>query len=457
MGEFLNNDKTIREYLLGRVSDEATLEGVEELLFTDKEFCSRVALAEDEIINDYVFGHLDEADAASFRATLAGNPERLFKLGITQALRRKALAGNAQPAEAAPSFFASLAAFFRRPVYAVAFAVLLVAALASALYLVRPGSADELAELREVYRQERPTETRISGFGYAPLARMRGAPEQQEKNSLRRIENGLILKTEQSPSAETYHALGVFYLTQQDYAEAIKGLESALKFSDRSAQIHNDLGAAYFELAKASPRERRLEHLSRALEEFTAATELDNNSLEALFNKSLALQELGLPRQAKESWTLYLQKDASSHWADEARKNLARVGDEQASARSDEQVLRDFLDAFRKHEEARALKIHDETKGLLKGAAVPLQLTRRYLAARRRGDEAEAKESLDALAFVGDFERSHNSEFFFLSWPASTRTPARTRPARSCRPRSFSTAGSGSYSAVAGRAQRAIT
>ena len=37
-----------------------------------EEFCSQVELMEDGIINDYVFGRLDEADAESFRATLAG-------------------------------------------------------------------------------------------------------------------------------------------------------------------------------------------------------------------------------------------------------------------------------------------------------------------------------------------------------------------------------------------------
>ena len=66
MSETFKSDNTIREYLLGRVSDETTLEGIEERLFTDEEFCSQVALAEDSLINDFVFEHLDEADTASF-------------------------------------------------------------------------------------------------------------------------------------------------------------------------------------------------------------------------------------------------------------------------------------------------------------------------------------------------------------------------------------------------------
>jgi hypothetical protein len=428
MGESPKSEKAVREYLLGQVSDETTLEGIEELLFTDEEFCSQVALAEDGIINDYVLGHLDEEDAASFRATLADNPERRFKLELTQALRERALARDMKPAEDRPSFFARLGAFLRQPKYAGAFAALLIVVAASAIYLVRSSKPDELAELRAIYRQGRPTEARISDFGYAPLAQLRGAPESPEKNRLRRIENSLIEATEKTPDAQTHHALGDFYLTQQKYAEAAGELESALKFDGKSAKIHNDLGAAYFELAKTSATEKRLENLGRALEEFTAATELDANSLEALFNKSLALEELKLPRQAKQSWTLYLQKDSSSPWADEARKHLAQVADEQASfIKTDGQVLQDFLIAYRNHDDARAQTIHNETKGLLKGAAVPLQLSRRYLEAKRRGDDTEAKESLAALAFVGRFEQEQNSEFFFLNWPASTQPPARTR------------------------------
>jgi CHAT domain-containing protein len=414
MAESFKSEKTVREYLLGRVSDETTLEGLEELLFTDEEFCSQVELAEDGLINDYVFGHLDEADAASFRATLEGNRERRFKLELTQALREKALARSVGVSEDKPSFMASLKAFFRQPKYVGVFAVLLIAVLVSAIYfLSRRSNPDELAELRSIYQQERPTETRISEFGYAPLAQLRGAPEDREENRLRRIENSLIEATERSPNAQTHHALGVFKLTQRKYTEAIKEFLSALKFNERSAKIHNDLGAAHFELAKTLARDKKLEDLEQSLEEFTKATELDGNLLEALFNKSLALQALGLPREAKESWTLYLQKDSSSPWADEARKHLALLEGEQTLFKKDEQVLSDFLVAYRNQDNARAQKIHNETKGLLKGAAVPLQLSRRYLLARQHGNEAEARESLEALAFIGHFEQAQHDDLFF--------------------------------------------
>ncbi len=137
-----------------------------------------------------------------------------------------------------------------------------------------------------------------------------------------------------------------------------------------------------------------------------------------------------MPRQAKESWTLYLQKDSSSPWADEARKNLAAIEPEQSLFKSDEQVLSDFLSAYRNNDRPRAQKIHNETKGLLKGAAVPLQLSRRYLTAKQGGNEAEARESLEALTFVGSLEQQQDADFFFSNSPTSTRTSRRTRSSR---------------------------
>jgi len=414
MGEPLKSEETIREYLLGRVSDEATLEGLEELLFTDEEFCSRVALAEDGLINDYAFGTLNHEDAESFRATLASDPERLRNLELTEALREKALARNLSKAKLKPSYFSSIILFFRQPVYAGAFAVLLIAAVVLGIYFSRRSNTDDLAELKSIYKQARPTESRISEFDYAPLSQLRGAPDTGNEKRLRRIENNLIEATEKTSNAETHHALGRFWLTQHKYPDAIKELEAALKFAPQNARIHNDLGAVYFEVAKASPEGKRFEPLSHAFEEFTRATQLDGNLLEALFNKALAQQELA-PRQARESWLLYLQKDPSSPWAEEARRNLAWIEKERALSRKPEEILADFLIAYRNHDEPRAQRIHNETKGVLTSSALTLQLSRRYLGAKKSGDNAEAKESLDALTYIGRFEQAENSEFFFLS------------------------------------------
>ena len=408
-------DDTLHEYLLGRVSDETTLEEIEDQLFGDEEFCSRVALAEDGIINDYVCGRLTTADAESFRATLATDSERMSKVAFTEALLERALTQDKQNAAAPTSLFASLSVFFRQPKYAGAFVVLLIAALVFTVYLTRRGTPGDLVELRSFYRQARPTEARISEFDYAPLSQLRGEPEPAERNRLRRLENIFLENNEKNPNAQTYYELGVFNLTERKYSEAIKDFEAALKFDADNARIHNELGIAFLERAKTESNEKRLEDLGQSLEEFKQATKLNENLLEALFNKSLALQELRMSREAKDSWRLYLQKDPSSPWADEARKYLSRLENEQSLFKTDQQILSDFLTAYRTHDFTRAKTIHNETKGLLRPPALALQLSRRYLVARQHGDEPTAAESLAALAFIGNFEHTQYSEFFFLT------------------------------------------
>ncbi|HXD31880.1 MAG TPA: hypothetical protein VN643_12235 [Pyrinomonadaceae bacterium] len=413
MGESLKSERMIREYLLGRVSDETTLTQIEELLFSDEEFCSQVAMVEDSLINDYVLGSFNAADIETFRATLAGNPDRAFKVELTQALREKAVARNLQTSAEKPTFFAALSAFFHQPKYVGAFAVVLLAMLAGIVYFSRNRGSNDLAELRSMYSQSRPNESRISQFDYAPLSQLRGQQDSKDQSRLRRIENNLLEATEKKPGAETFHALGVFNLTQQKFPDAIGNFEKALTFNDKIAKLHNDLGAAHFELAK-TVKDKRFEELSRSLEEFTKATELDSNLLEALFNKALVQQQLRLPQQARESWLLYLQKDASSPWAEEARKNLTKLESGQVS-KNDDQILEDFLNAYRNRDETRAQEIHNETKGLLRGSAVALQLSRKYLLSRQGGDKTAAKESLEALTWLGRYERERHGEFFFLS------------------------------------------
>jgi hypothetical protein len=95
------------------------------------------------------------------------------------------------------------------------------------------------------------------------------------------------------------------------------------------------------------------------------------------------------------SWTLYLQKDPSSPWADEARKNLARYKPSESCSSRTTECCQDFW-RLREHDEARVRQIHDETKGLLKGPTLPLQLSRRYVLAKQGGRDAEATESLAA-------------------------------------------------------------
>ena len=449
MDDSVKSDRAIREYLLHRVTDEETLEAIEERMFTDDEFCNQVALAEDGLIHDYVRGRLNTADSESFNETLKTDPDRLLKTQLVEELRNRAQARDTVAKHDRLSIFASITAFLRQPRYAGAFAVMLVAIFFIAFYFIQKRKTDGLAELRSLYAQSRSTETRIAGFGYAPLMQLRGAPDSGDERRRRQLENRLFESVQQSPNAQTYHALAVFYLTDQKYRQAITEFENALKFAPDDAGIHNDLGTAYFALAKTDPTEKKYPDLARSYEEFSKAVNLDGNLLEALFNKALASQELTMRQEARELWMLYLQKDPSSPWADEARKHLARI-EEQTLFRSDEQVLSDFLTAYRNGDNARAQRIHDETKGYLREPAVSLQLSRRYLMAKQRGDDAAVKESSAGLMFIADYEQAQHADSFFSDFAnfhlkTSSDTAARLLQAKDTLAAGYEAATKGDY------------
>ena len=414
MNETLKTEESIREYLLGRVRDEGELAQFEELLFTDEEFCSTAEIVEDSLVNDYVFKRLDDTDARDFEQTLVNNTDRRSKIALARALRIKASEQVATEKTSSSSLLDSLRAFFQNPISVGAFAVFLIAAIGLSFYFLSNRTTGELAELQSIYTKGRPTETRLAEFEYAPLAATRGETEEREKNKLRRIENALLEAVEKNPTAVNHHALGVFYLTQRKFAESVDELQKAVKLDDKNAVFHNDLGSALFESAKNGDKDKRFVTMSKANEEFSKALEINPNLLDALFNKSLYLQENQLFNEAKKSWELYLQKDSSSKWADEARKNLERIEQSRSGLnRKKEEILDDFLSAYRSRDDERAMLIHNSTKGGFTANSLADQLTMRYLVARQNRDGPVADESLAALKHIGNLEREKYADFFY--------------------------------------------
>jgi CHAT domain-containing protein/Tfp pilus assembly protein PilF len=401
--------ETIKSYLLGKISDEEKLGAIEESLFLNEEFASEVELVEDEIINDFVLGNLSAEDAASAENCFFKTSERQFKLKLTQEL--KARADDVKQTEKS-SFFDALKSFFRQPAMAGAFAILLVAAIGFSVYFWRSKESPELAELQTIYAKERRVEPRISEFNYAPFGTTRGADENQENiNKIRRIENAFLDAVAQNDSAENHRNLGVFYLTRKNFPAAIRELEKAAALDDKSAKILNDLGSAYFESARNESKEKQFQILPKAFEKFSRAVELNPNLLEALFNKALCQQELGQSNEAKDTWRKYLEKDSTSGWAKEAKEHLQRLENLQTGIKTKEEVLADFLEAFRAENFELAWKINCQTKEMIKGVWLPDQLSRRVLEARIDNDDDKTRKAIEALKFIGNLEKE-KADFF---------------------------------------------
>jgi hypothetical protein len=80
-------DDVLRRYLLGRLSPEAR-ESVEQRIFSDDQvFWERLCLEEEQLIDEYAAGQLDEAARADFERHFLCTDERRTKLAFVRALR----------------------------------------------------------------------------------------------------------------------------------------------------------------------------------------------------------------------------------------------------------------------------------------------------------------------------------------------------------------------------------
>jgi hypothetical protein len=77
--------RLIKEYLLGALTEEEQQQ-IEQRVFTDPEFKSRMLVVEDELVEDYVAGSLSEAESERFTSHFLSTPTQIQKLRITTAL-----------------------------------------------------------------------------------------------------------------------------------------------------------------------------------------------------------------------------------------------------------------------------------------------------------------------------------------------------------------------------------
>jgi hypothetical protein len=136
-----NNDQArIREYLLGRLSDEEE-EKIEERLMVDDEFFEELEISKGEILDEYSAGELSQTDRKSFEEGYLASPEGRKRFTFSVALDRL---GQRKPAPApAPmprvAFFDRMRAFFnwQRLAFAAGSAAL-VLTVATTLIFRRP-------------------------------------------------------------------------------------------------------------------------------------------------------------------------------------------------------------------------------------------------------------------------------------------------------------------------------
>jgi CHAT domain-containing protein/tetratricopeptide (TPR) repeat protein len=237
----------------------------------------------------------------------------------------------------------------RRPFQAAA-ALAAAASLLLAFHLWRERAARPspplLAELAEAVGPHRFVEPRLTGgFRHGRLTVLRS---DQSPDGLDAYPGGVLAavarireRAEAFPSPEALGALGVTYLVSGDLDAAVKALESATAQAPDDPGLRSDLAAAY--LARASRLDDPSD-LPKALDAAERAIALDSAPDEAWFNRALALEKLHLLDAARKAWQDYLERDAASGWADEARRHLEDLpADKQSSLEEERSRVRAAL------------------------------------------------------------------------------------------------------------------
>lgn len=155
----------------------------------------------------------------------------------------------------------------------------------------------------------RPIAARPSiGIAYKQHVVLRSGNEPEIEGMGDLLDETLKLTTaaEKNPTAENLHAAGIAWLLAEDYdAEAVRNLEEAAKAATPSANLLNDLAAAYHEANDEVKAKAAIEK----------AWQMDNKSPHIAWTRAVILD-------TREAWNDYLKIDSTSEWAKEAREKL---------------------------------------------------------------------------------------------------------------------------------------
>jgi tetratricopeptide (TPR) repeat protein len=350
--EQTEQDDLYRWYLLGAT----TLEEDErfELQWPGRKVTEQL-LIEEELIDDYARGDLAPYECELFEQNFLTTAERLINLQIAQAaVRFAARRIISTPAGQVDSFHE--AADDIRPGFlpgisdAIAIGPAIshtdwwrvlfdnpwkIATYAGLVLLLGFGICREwnhesevtrgLTALKNAFREQRPTEARITDFDYAVSNVTRGgkAHLQAPTTVQRKLDEAgalLLAAVRENENAETLYALGKFYLARREFDKAIEQFEKAIAYNPDDARTHSDFGAALIEKLK-SPGGRSRDW-TKAFAHINRALELDGDLHEPLFNRALLYHLQNQKAPEEEAWKEYLEKDSSSEWAEEANLHL---------------------------------------------------------------------------------------------------------------------------------------
>lgn len=175
-------------------------------------------------------------------------------------------------------------------------------------------------------RDGRYVEPRLSGgFPWAPLRSIprNGQAPVTDVGQMKLIgaAGAVLEQNADDASLGAQRAVALAHLVAGHFPEAVRIL-SQLARSQPDAQIWSDLAAAQYMLAV---RTSDAAQLAEALEAVDTSLRIEPSFPEALFNRALIVERLGVRQQARSAWERYLTVDRDSPWSREARQHLAAL------------------------------------------------------------------------------------------------------------------------------------
>ena len=174
-------------------------------------------------------------------------------------------------------------------------------------------------------RSERPIEARLAGFDWTAMRLQRSTKAgllDPARLELAGAASSVIQSLSSDSSADARHEAGAAYLLIERDRDAIDALESAVRQSPKNAACWSDLAAARYTLAV---REKRAHELPQALADADHALRIAPALPDALFNRALIVEALGVTEAARRAWQRYVAADPSTHWSDEAMRHLGSL------------------------------------------------------------------------------------------------------------------------------------
>src|SRR5438445_12911130 len=207
MNDKFGDQKVLRDYLLGKLKDDATRSRLEMKLLTDDEFSDELTAAENDLVEEFLDGDLNTEDSEYFMRYFLASPERKRQLRLTEDLRRFSAEAPGVPPVKRGIFdwFPTLS--FTWPRFAALAVILAVASISVWRFAIYQSDTDKsLAQLRKAYQVQRPLEPRITGLpDYVPFSETRGAAQKVTDLDALHPAEVLLVDPTQNPNDDKSH------------------------------------------------------------------------------------------------------------------------------------------------------------------------------------------------------------------------------------------------------------